>query len=206
MNKITNLINSLTVEELRLVNMVSFSRNTILFSKDDYCNEIFILVKGEVQMVNYDIDGNELIFNYHYFPSIFGNNLIFSSSNQYLSDVIAVRSGKGYTIKKDNLIKIMQKNATFLKIYLEIIADKTINITKKIKIVSIQNARQRLLSYFNYASKDNIIKISSITSLAKEISLARETTSRLIYSLVEEGIVEYTNKVIKIKKNVLELL
>lgn len=205
MNLIKNLINTLTIDDLSKVNIIEFYKGQILFKKDQICEEIVIITTGEIQMVNFDINGNEQIFNYLYSPSIFGNNLVFSSSNKYLSNIIATKKGKGYIIKKDNLLKIMRKNEDFLQIYLKILADKTIDITQKMKILSIQNAKDRLISYLAFSLKDKeFIKIVSVTNLAKEICLTRETTSRLLYSLVDEGIITFTNKCIKINKNALE--
>ncbi len=207
MNLIKELINTLTIDDLLKVNIIEFYKGQILFKKDQICEEIVIITNGEIQMVNFDINGNEQIFNYLYSPSIFGNNLIFSSSNKYLSNIIATKKGKGYIIKKDNLLKIMRKNEEFLQIYLNILADKTIDITQKMKILSIQNAKDRLISYLAFSLKNKeFIKIASVTNLAKEICLTRETTSRLLYSLVDEGIITFMNKCIKINKNALESL
>lgn len=207
MEKINNLINSLTIEDLFNIRIIEFKKGEVLYNKDQTCEEIVIITSGEIQMVNFDINGNETIFNYLYSPAIFGNNLIFSSYNKYLSDVIATKKGKGYIIKKDKLLKIMQKNNEFLNIYLQILADKTINLTQRMKIISIQNARKRLLSYLYFKADNNmIIKITSVTSFAKELSLTREATSRLLYALVDEGIISFERKYIKINKNVLELI
>ncbi len=207
MNLIKQLINTLTIDDLAQLNIIEFYKGQILFKKDQICEEIVIITNGEIQMVNFDINGNEQIFNYLYSPSIFGNNLIFSTSNKYLSNIIATKKGKGYVIKKDNLLRIIQKNADFLKIYLQILADKTINLTQKMKIISIQNAKDRLLSYLVFCYKDKeIIKLSSVTNLAKEICLTRETTSRLLYSLVSEGIISYKDKCIRLNKSALESL
>lgn len=207
MNLIKELINTLTIDDLLKVNIIEFYKGQILFKKDQICEEIVIITNGEIQMVNFDINGNEQIFNYLYSPSIFGNNLIFSSSNKYLSNIIATKKGKGYIIKKDNLLKIMRKNEEFLQIYLNILADKTIDITQKMKILSIQNAKDRLISYLAFSLKNKeFIKIASVTNLAKEICLTRETTSRLLYSLVDEEIITFMNKCIKINKNALESL
>lgn len=207
MNLIKQLIDTLTVDDLTQLSIIEFYKGQILFKKDQICEEIVIIVNGEIQMVNFDINGNEQIFNYLYSPSIFGNNLIFSTSNRYLSNIIATKKGKGYIIKKDNLLKILRKNEDFLTVYLRILADKTINITQKMKILSIQNAKDRLLSYLIFISKNkDVIKITSITNLAKEICLTRETTSRLLYSLIREGILTYKDKCIKINKSALESL
>lgn len=207
MNLIKQLIDTLTVDDLTLLSIIEFYKGQIIFKKDQICEEIVIITNGEIQMVNFDINGNEQIFNYLYSPSIFGNNLIFSTSNRYLSNIIATKKGKGYIIKKDNLLKILRKNEDFLTVYLRILADKTINITQKMKILSIQNAKDRLLSYLIFISENkDVIKITSITNLAKEICLTRETTSRLLYSLIHEGILTYKNKCIKINKNALESL
>lgn len=205
MEKINKLINSLTIEDLFNIRIIEFKKGEVLYNKDQTCEEIVIITSGEIQMVNFDINGNETIFNYLYSPAIFGNNLIFSSYNKYLSDVIATKKGKGYIIKKDKLLKIMQKNNEFLNIYLQILADKTINLTQRMKIISIQNARKRLLSYLHFKADNNmIIKITSVTNFAKELSLTREATSRLLYALVDEGIISFERKYIKINKNVLE--
>ena len=42
-------------------------------------------------MIQTDEEGNESVFNLFHAPSVFGNNLIFSSSPIYLSDIMTIK-------------------------------------------------------------------------------------------------------------------
>ncbi len=190
-------------KEMKLLIKKSFNKDDILFHQDELCAEVNILIKGEIMMINYDEEGHESIFNVMEPGSFFGNNLLFSSHPYYLGHIIGVTNGQYLCLRKDDLITLLHSNKEFFHLYMQIIADKTINVTKRLKIMSIQNATQRFIAFLEY--KDPLNKgfpIISVTKLAKELSLPRETMSRIISKLILEGKIIKINKTIRHNKSV----
>ena len=65
-----------------------------------------------------------------------------------------------------------------------------------VKLLSLDSARERFIYYLEYHHRH--IKIESITRLSKELSLTRETLSRLISSLIKEKIIIKEKQLIKL--------
>ncbi len=197
------LTTTLDEKEKKLFHLRSFEENDILFHQHDRCEEVDILIAGDLMMCTYDDDGHEDVFNVIGPNSIFGNNLVFSSNPYYLSHIIALSAGSYLRISKTDLLLLLKSNHAFFLNYMQIIADKTINLTQRLKVISIQNGTKRLLAYLELkGSAQDGYYLKSVTKLAKEISLPRETTSRIISKLVKEGKIIKSHKYLKIKKSV----
>ena len=197
-----DLVAVLNKDEFKYVKYLEFRKSDVLYFEGDACNNIDILVKGEITMTKSDLDGNEETFNYMKAPNIFGNNLIFASSNHYLGNVTSYSDVALYRINKANLLYLLANNKTFLSMYLELIADKSLELSKHLQVISIQNVEKRILSFLKMKFKE----IHSMTSFAKELSLPRETTSRMVYKLSRANKFVYIDKTFKEIKNALDSL
>ena len=127
---------------------------------------------------------------------MFGNNLLFSSNPHYKGNVIAATDTRLVLIKKEALLDIFKTNQKFLIQYLQITADFSKYLNRQIKILSFDNAEDRLL----YCLQENRrIKFDSVSDLARMLFLSREALSRLITRLQKE------RKIIR-RGNIIELL
>lgn len=208
MSKILDLIGVLTEEERNKVQYIEFNKGEIIHFGGSTCSSIDILIKGEIIMSNLDIDGNEQVFNYLRAPQIYGNNLIFATNKTYLGDILANSDVAIYRIYESSLLSFISSNQQFLKLYLNVIADKSLELSKKLRVMSIQNVTRRLLLFIDMKCKEqnNGYHIKSITNLAMELSLPRETISRALNSLIKDGKVTYANKCLKTNKSALDEL
>lgn len=203
-----NLIQVLGEEERKKIKYLKYDKGEIIHFEGSLCNSIDIIEKGEIIMSNLDIDGKEEIFNYLQAPQIYGNNLIFATNKKYIGDILANSNVALFRIYENDLYDMISNNKEFLRLYLNIIADKSLTLSKKLRVMSIQNVRKRLLLFLDMKTKEGngTFHLKSITNLAKELSLPRETLSRALNRLIKEEKVTYTNKQLKINKNALDEL
>ena len=195
----SNLLETLTKEELSKVKIVSLTKEQILFSEGDQCESIGVVVEGEIEIISYSYGGKEIIFNHLYSGMVFGNNLIFSSKPVYKGSVIAKKPAKVALIYKNTLFSILKNNGDFLLKYLQYQSDMGKDLNGKIKLLSLDNAEERFFYYLH--SQNGVIAYQSITKLAATLSLQRETLSRLISRLVNEKKIVKDKHIIKqIKK------
>ena len=195
----SNLLETLTTEELSKVKIASLIKEQILFNEGDQCESVGIVVEGEIEIVSYSYRGKEIIFNHLYPGMVFGNNLIFSSNPVYKGSVIAKKPAKVALIYKNTLISLLKSNNDFLLKYLQYQSDVGKDLNGKIKLLSLDNAEERFFYYLH--SQNGVITYSSITKLASTLSLQRETLSRLISRLVnEKKIIREKHIIRKIKK------
>ena len=193
------IIDLLTIEERKLFKKTSFKKDEILYYENEVCDYLGIVNKGVIKISSFTFSGNEVIYNLLKTGEMFGNNLLFSSSNKYRGNVKGNTDGELYVIHKSNLIKILMNNESFLKEYLSTQAEFTKSLNTKIKLLSFDNAKERLLYYLFI--HNNVVKFKSITSLAHELYLSREATSRLISSLEKENIVKRNKDEIRLIEN-----
>ena len=195
-----NILKSLSNDESNLIKYINIKKNEILFEEDSICNNIGIVIDGRLSINSYSYNGKEIIYSLIDENELFGHNLLFSSSPLYKGNVIALKDSKIALISKDSLIYLLQNNKSFLYQYLEILNNNAKSLNSKLKLLSFDNAIDRLL-YFLYQN-NNEITINSITELANRLFLRRESLSRCISRLKKENIINVTtiNNSISIKK------
>ena len=179
------IIDLLTEEEKKYLDIISYKKGEILFYENDVCDSIGIVVNGEIKISSFTFEGNEVIYNRLIKGDLFGNNLIFSKDNKYRGDVRSETDSKIAIIKKDKLTKLLMMNESFLKEYLSFNSEFAKSLNAKLKLLTFNNAKERFLYYLFI--NDNRIFYKNIVSLAHDLYLTREATSRVISSLDKEG-------------------
>lgn len=176
---------------------ISAERNQTLFFEGDECKKIGIIISGKISIISYFSDGKEVIYSELGKDQMFGNNLIFSSEPFYRGDVVAMEKSVIYYVSKDELIKALSASPEFLEMYLKQQSDFSKTLNFKIKLLTIGNARDRILYYLTFHNKQ--ITYKSVTKLAKELYLTRESLSRTMYKMAKDGEIEINNKTIALK-------
>lgn len=191
-----NILSLLKNSEKKYLIYRKLNKNETLFHEGDRCEDIGIVVSGSLRIVSYLESGNEVIYNILQEGMIFGNNLVFSSEPYYKGDIVAQSETQIALINKDDLLKFLGTNRDFLLEYLKIQSDFGKSLNNRIKLLSMNSARERFLFYLH--DHHNVITYQSITQLAGQLYLSREVLSRLIGSLCREKVIIKTNKTIRL--------
>ena len=186
-----NITDLLSNKEKKTLIIKSLKKDDILFYELDLCECIGIILEGSVNITSYLEDGKQIIYNIINKDGIFGNNLLFSSNPYFKGDIQANCDTKIALIYKNNLIKLLQSNEQFLIEYIKHQSNFAKQLNSRIKLLSIDNAKERFYYYLH--ENNNIINIESVSELSRNLNLQRETVSRLLSKLIKE------NKIIKTK-------
>lgn len=189
-----NTLDTLKPSQIKLLNIKNLKKGNVLFYENDKCESIGIVVTGQVSIVSYLADGKEIIYNTLKENEIFGNNLVFSTDPYYKGNIIVDIDSKIAIIKKDDLLKLLESNQSFLEEYLKVQSNFTKSLNNRIKLLSIDSAEERF--YFYMHEHKNVIKYVSISNLAKQLYLKRETLSRLISKLEKQKKINKKDKYI----------
>ena len=187
-----NLLQLLNKEELSKIKEISVLKDQILFNENDLCDCIGVISEGELKIVSYLENGKEVIYNDLGVNQVFGNNLLFSSEPFFRGDVIAKKDSKVYIIEKDALLYLLKNNEKFLIAYLNNQSDFGKQLNLNIKLLTLNNAKDRILYYLSI-NKDKI-RYKSISDLANMLFLTREATSRELHRLEKEKIIKINAK------------
>ncbi len=174
-----------------------FDAGETLFLENDTCKSLGIVKSGIISIKSYFSNGKEVIYNVLEKGQMFGNNLIFSSNPAYRGDVVAEKPSEVYFITKDNLFKLLRNDEKMLEEYLTEQSDFSKTLNLKIKLLTIQSAKDRVIYYLTF--NKGFIRYKTITKLANELFLTRESLSRTLKKLVNE-------KTIKIDKKIIALM
>ena len=184
----------------RYVYYKEYNKNALIFLEGEKCNNVCIVIKGEISIVtsNYDslVEINNLKEN-----EIFGDSLILIDDNRYLGNIMAVKDTTLCIIPKDNWLKLLE-NKTILKNYLEIISTKVFKIQSKVKILSQKSIREKILFYLLSESKrinKKKIPIKSKESLSLYLNVPRPSLSRELIKLKSENVIDYNRYSITLK-------
>lgn len=191
-----NIIDFLTPKQKKLLNIKEYHKDDILFREGDSCENVGIIIEGKASILSYLPDGNIINYNNLKENDMFGHNLILSSNPFYKGNIIAKSDLKVAIISSNNFLKLLKTNDQFLNSYIKAESDFTKSLNNKIKLLSISNASERLI-YYLY-SNNSFIEYSSITDLADELYLQRETLSRTITKLIKINIIRKNGNTIKL--------
>jgi len=180
-----SLLSLLKESEKKLFRLRNFRRGQIIARENETCEEIGIIVQGEVVISSYSYHGEEIVYNTLHENEVFGNNLLFSSDPHYRGNIIVNKASKVALINRKNLLLLLKENEQFLVAYLNIQSDFGKRLNATIKLLSFSSAEERFLYYLFLHG--NRVNYRSVTALAKEVFMKRETLSRLLTKLVDEN-------------------
>ena len=190
------MYNLLSKEEKEKALIVDLKKDQLLFHENEICEYVALVISGQIEIKSYDLSGKEIVYNIINAGGIFANNLLFSNDKAFKGNVIATVDTSLALIDEQNLITILMNNEAFLRKYLSVQAQSMKQLNFMMKLLSFDSARDRFLYYLEYHHK--MITIYSLTQLSKELFLTRETLSRLISSLVKEGLIIKEKQLIKL--------
>ena len=174
----------------------SFKAGETIFLENDTCKSIAAVKSGEISIKSYFSNGKEVTYNVLKEGQMFGNNLVFSSNPRYRGDVISQKESEIWFLSKENLLKILKENEEFLVLYLTQQSDFSKTLNLKIKLLTIGGAEDRLLYYLTF--NKNKISYKSITKLADELYLTRESLSRTITKLAKNKKIKKSGKTLEL--------
>ena len=173
-----------------------FKAEQTIFLENDTCRSIGIVKNGEISIKSYFANGKEVTYNVLEEGQMFGNNLVFSSSPRYRGDVISLKQSEIWFLSKENLLRLLKEDEEFLVMYLTQQSDFSKTLNLKIKLLTINSAEDRLVYYLTF--NKSRITYKSITKLANELYLTRESLSRTITKLSKNKKIKKSGKTLEL--------
>lgn len=197
----TSLFKSFSFDEIGklfidgLYKIKEYKRNSIVYFQNEKCNTLDIILKGTIIVQKIDSNGNVLTISDFTIGDALGGNLLFSHRNSYPMIVASKSDAIILHIEKQMILELCQDNIIFLKEFLQLISDKTLILTDKIKSLTMKTIRQCIVEFllFEYYSQGNIIINLDISKkeLAERIGVQRPSLSRELNKMRKDGLIEY---------------
>ena len=181
-----------------------YQKNSLVVSEDSHCKELGILLKGLLEVQSLYPSGKSITLNRLKTPEIFGEAILFSKSNKFPSTIEAIEESTILFIKKFDLMNCLSNCHHFMENFLELLSDRLLLLTQKIKMLSMENIRQKIMDFLRLEyekQKSFKIKVSlSRQEMAEHMGIQRPSLSRELSRMREEGIIEFNKEFIIIKK------
>ena len=195
-----NLLSTLKEKELAKGKRIPFKKGVTIFQEGDLCLGAYFLLKGEIKIASYTLEGREIIYNLLSQNELFGNNLAFSDAPYFRGSVIPLSDGELLFFNKEDFLSLLQNNSEFLQKYLHVQSESIKMLNAKMKLLSLPSASERL--YFYLSLNEGRITFDSVSSLASSLFLQRETLSRLLHAEAKKKRIAFNKKeIIRINKD-----
>ncbi|MBA4409130.1 MAG: Crp/Fnr family transcriptional regulator [Bacteroidota bacterium] len=181
-----------------------YLKDECLIRNGSYQKSLIILIKGVIKGEITCKNGNSLRIVEQKSTTALSTALLLGVDIVYPMDVIAMTDVVVLKIEKSEVLKMMQINQTFLKNYLNEVAEGASYLYQRISCFSQRSLKERfivyLLSQAREQNSDRLILKKSQTELAQFFGVNRPSLSREIRSLHNMGLIEATGKEIRLLK------
>lgn len=186
----------------------SYKTGETIINYSNQNESIGIILKGEAEVVKYDIDGNRAIIERLSKNEIFGKLFTYLSGDSD-TRVVCSKNCEILFIDYYHIVKRCEKacehHSIFVSNMLNILAERSIEQSAKIDILSQRTLRRKLMSYFILESKkQNKMTFSlpfSLASLADYLCVDRSAMLREMKKMREDGIIMSKAKKITLLKS-----
>ncbi|MFR7935007.1 MAG: Crp/Fnr family transcriptional regulator [Clostridium perfringens] len=181
----------------------SYLKEDLLFSEGEYCDFLSVVIEGKIEIQKLDSNGNILVVATLNRGNVFGENLLFGDRNFYPMSVVAKENSQVLHIKKDYIYKLCSSNEAFLRELLRILSNKALNLSSKLKQVTMKSIREMICNYllkkYN-KEKSTTIKLEfSRKDWADKLGVQRPSLSRELMKMRDAGLIDFSKNIIEIK-------
>jgi len=204
-----DIFKGLTADEFNLlcksIKTKFVKKNTLIFSKGDENQSIYILKEGCVDVFILTETGKELILSSLGQGDYFGE-LSLLDSEPVSANIIATTDSILFMLNKMDLFQIMKNNSFVLSNVINHLCVKVRDLTDKVESFALLDVYHRftlLLTDLSETNKEGLSVVDrSLThkNIALRIGSSREMVSRIIRDLESGGYISIENKVITIHK------
>lgn len=185
---------------LKASRTVSVERGELLYTTDDLCDCLTVVLSGGLKVSKLLPSGNEQIIKFLGEGDLIGEGFVFSRG-PYRTNVVAERPSEVLEIPLRVLLKAF-KNERFLLSFLGSLSEKIDNLSDLIEILSLRKVRQRVAMYLiDKSTRENSETFAldkTRSEIAGGLGTVREVISRALSDLQREGIISLEGRKVKI--------
>ncbi|ADL68611.1 transcriptional regulator, Crp/Fnr family [Thermoanaerobacterium thermosaccharolyticum DSM 571] len=210
--QVVHIFKDLNEEELRAISGMTkegfYAKGNIIINEGDRIDNIYIIHKGKIKVYKINLDGKEQILYILKDGDTFGENSIFKEQKATFY-AEAMDDVKLCLLSKEDFMGIISRNPEIALKIMNYLLERLQNIESLVKDITTEDVKTRLLSMIlKLADKEGIkssdgIKLKLYLSredIANLLGTTRETISRKLHELEDDGIIKFlSNKEILLK-------
>ena len=176
---------------------VSYSKNDIIFSKDNYSPVICIIIKGEAR-----VSKGDTVISHLKDGEIFGAAFLYNQSYEFENTVTALTPLKVVIIEKSGIDELIKCDNSISFNYISYLSERIGFLNSKIEGYTKPSAEEKLMLYLqkNADMNNGKCEISvSMTELSRVLHISRASLYRVIENLEQQGKIYRDGKKIYVK-------
>ena len=155
----------------------SLVKDTLIFRRSDVVTGMYFLIKGEVQLLRYGVDGTEIVIHRAFSGESFAEASLFS--DRYHCDGLTKSACELIQIDKKEMLKLLAQNSVFAISLTSYLTKQVQSYRRLLELQAIKSAEQRVFA----AISEGRLK-GNIKDFASQIGLTHETAYRALSTLV----------------------
>lgn len=181
---------------------VTYARGEPIFSEDEKCRNLHVVLSGEVKIYKLSDDGKEHVIHVMRPGSFFGEDILFGG-DRYEASAEALSDTTLLNVKKETMEALVLEQPRFAMTLLANFGRRLKRLMMLIGEVALQDVRKRLCRVLLEIAEEQpqgtfehpLIK-NRHADLAARVGTARETLSRTLGRLEQDGLIERRNHAI----------
>ncbi len=195
-DEIAALLEEFSIGEIRV------KRGKILAEQDEPCNRLIILLTGSAKGEMSDPSGKIVKVDEIEAPNPLAILFLFGPENRFPVTATATGDGTAIVIPRSVVLKMLSRNETLLKNFLDISATFAARLSRKLHFMSFRTIRQKVAMYLLELAKksgsDTVRLDRTHTSLAEYFGVSRQALEREMKAMAAEGFIATKSKEITI--------
>ena len=179
-----------------------YDKEETIFHLMDPAFRISIILEGRVEAQKSFPNGSQVNVSVRIPGELIGPAAVFSKSQRYPCDIIALEPTTLMMFQKEDLLSLMQKDVRILQNFTTEIASATYLLQQRLELLSYNGIAQKaafwLLMQARRSGKDTVNLPDSVSKWAMLMNVSRPSLHRELKKLEEEGIISYSHPMIRI--------
>ena len=175
-----------------------YDKEETIFHLMDPALRIGIILEGRVEAQKSFPNGSQVNVSIRIPGEIIGPAAVFSKSQRYPCDIIALEPATLMMLRKEDLLSLMQKDVKILQNFTTEIASATYMLQQRLELLSYSGIAQKaafwLLMQVRQTGKTAVQIPDSMSRWAMIMNVSRPSLHREMKKLEEEGIIRYERK------------
>lgn len=204
----STLFSGVPAAELRIVleetphHIQCYDKGEILFHLMEPATRIGIILEGRVEAQKSFPNGSQVNVSIRVPGDMIGPAAVFSKNQKYPCDIVSLEPVTVMMFRKNDLIRLMQKDVRILENFTEEIASATYMLQQRIELFSYHGIAQKaafwLLTQARQTGKNKVHIPGSVSKWAMLMKVSRPSLHRELKRMEETGILAYDSPIVSI--------
>ncbi|XMB85900.1 Crp/Fnr family transcriptional regulator [Mycoplasmatota bacterium WC44] len=171
----------------------AYKKDEVIFRHDQDCQCIGLVVDGIVDIQDICGEGTVSLITRIRAGEIFGEVLLYSHQQTFPATLVASTDVTILFIDRDVLVKALGEHKKLLVNFLTLIADRTLDLHRRVKVITKHSLKSKLAAYIlsNSKGEDKVPIGMTKEKLADYLSVKRPSLSRELILMKQEGLIDY---------------